>query len=218
MGIVKQHFLVIAGCGPGSPDYVTPAVRTAVEWAEVLVGAKRLLDLFPGSAAEKIPAGADVNKVLQEIEARRDLKRIVVLVTGDPGVSSLARPILKRFGRETCRVIPGISSVQTAFARIGLEWQGARIIDAHGEDPPAEPETLKDEGKIAVLAGRGGALGWIGRLGDIVGKTHRIYACENLTLPGETVRRVDPKALASLDASALAVFLFIREDLLAETD
>ncbi len=69
-----------------------------------------------------------------------------------------------------------------------------------------------DDVTPAVLAGRGGALRWVGRLGDIVGKTHRVYACENLTLPGETVRRLDPKALVSLEASALAVFLFTRED------
>ena len=43
---VKGPAIVIVGCGPGSPDYLTPLARRAVERAEVLVGASRLLDLF----------------------------------------------------------------------------------------------------------------------------------------------------------------------------
>ena len=116
--------LVIAGCGPGAVDYVTPVVLRAVERADVLVGASRLLDLFPSCRGEKIAVGADIEKVLNEIEAHRCNKRVVILVTGDPGLCSLARPVLSRFGPEACEVIPGISSVQVAFARIGLDWVG----------------------------------------------------------------------------------------------
>jgi precorrin-6B methylase 1 len=107
MVIMKKHFLVIAGCGAGSSDGITPEVRGAVDWAEVLVGDQRLLALFPESRAEKIAAGDSVENVLQEIESRRAIKRIVILVTGNPVLSSLAEPLIGRFGRETCRFIPG---------------------------------------------------------------------------------------------------------------
>ncbi len=40
---VNPPLLVIAGCGPGSPDHLTPAARKAVEQAEVLVG---MLDAY----------------------------------------------------------------------------------------------------------------------------------------------------------------------------
>lgn len=106
MVIMKQHFLVIAGCGSGSPGSIAPEVRTAVEWAEVLVGERRLLDLFPESAAEKITVENSIEKVIREIEARRIIKRIVVLAAGDPGLSALADPLVRRFGRDTCRFIP----------------------------------------------------------------------------------------------------------------
>ncbi len=114
MVILKKHFLVIAGCGPGSADFITPEVRGAVDWAEVLVGDQHLLDLFPESTGEKIPAGDSIENILQEIEARRALKRIVVLVTGDQDLSSLAHPVIRRFGRETCLLIPGANPTQMA--------------------------------------------------------------------------------------------------------
>ncbi len=77
----------------------------------MLVGAKRLLDLFPSIHAERIVVSAEIGAVLDSIATIADHKRIAVLVTGDPGLFSLARPVIERFGLARCRVIPGISSV-----------------------------------------------------------------------------------------------------------
>jgi precorrin-6B methylase 1 len=65
----------------------------------VLVGARCLLDLFSDAGAERIAVDADIERVLDGIEKRRGFKRIVVLVTGDPGLFSLAQPVIRRFGR-----------------------------------------------------------------------------------------------------------------------
>jgi len=209
---IKTPPIIIAGCGPGSPDYLTPAARKAVEQADVLIGAGRLLELFPGQGAEKIVVGSDVEKILGEIVTRRR-KRIVVLVTGDPGLCSLARPVLKRFGRKACEVIPGVSSVQVAFARIGMDWLDARIIDAHGDNPHLKPVTLMKEGKIAIFAGRIEAIKWIAGLVKVVGKGRRIYLCENLTLEDEKIRQVQPVELDKVEASSRSIVLIIKEDL-----
>lgn len=208
----KNPSIIIAGCGPGSPDYLTPVVRKAVGQADVLVGTGRLLELFPGHGAEKIIVGSDIERVLGKINARRRT-RIVVLVTGDPGLCSLSRPIITRFGRNACEVIPGVSSVQVAFARIGLDWLDARIIDAHGDNPHLEPEVLMRGGKIAVFAGRSEAIKWIAGLVKAVGKGRRIYLCENLTLENEKIRQVQPADLDKVEASPLTIVLIIKEDL-----
>jgi cobalt-precorrin-7 (C5)-methyltransferase len=208
---MKKPSLIIAGCGPGSPDYLTSAVRNAVEQAEVLVGASRLLELFPGHRAEKIIVGSDIDKVLDEIDSRRS-RRIVVLVTGDPGLCSLAAPILKRFGRSACEIIPGVSSVQAAFAAIGMDWLDARIIDAHGENPRLRPASLTKEGKIAIFAGRKEAIDWITEMINAIGKGRRIYLCENLTLHDENVRQIEPRELEKVEASSRSIVLIIKEE------
>ena len=211
----EQSKIVIAGCGPGSPDYLTPAVWQAVALADVLVGAKHLLALFPEHRAEKIMVTADIEALLKEMAIRQDRKRIVVLVTGDPGLCSLARPVLKRFGRSACRVIPGISSVQAAFAGIGVDWLDARIIDAHGNDPHMTPASLVNEGKIAVFAGRSEAIRWVAGLVKAIGEGRRIYICENLTLDEERIRQVQPADLEKIEASSRSIVLIIREELLS---
>ena len=162
---MKKPDITIVGCGPGSPEYITPLAAKAVEDAEILVGARRLLDLFPDHQAETvIEMGSQVETVLEEM-ANHQGRPMVVLVSGDPGLSSLARPVIRRFGREACRVIPGISSIQVAFARLGLDWGEARIIDAHGQDPKTDFQDVLGSGveKIAVLGGRKGSVEWLAK-------------------------------------------------------
>jgi precorrin-6y C5,15-methyltransferase (decarboxylating) CbiE subunit len=206
--------IIICGCGPGSSDYLTPAVHREVAGAAVLVGAKRLLDLFPASGAEKIMVGADIEGILMIIESCWQRQQVVVLVTGDPGISSLAQPVIKRFGRDACFVMPGISSVQVAFARLGLDWADAKIIDAHGKNPGYDPGELGKARKLAVLGGRQEASAWVQSCCRRWGDDYRLFCCENLSLPGERIREATPEDLDDSALSSLTIFLLIHRDCL----
>jgi len=211
---VTNRRITIVGCGPGSSDYVTKAAEKAVEQAEVLVGAQRLLDLFQASRAERVVVGGKISDALDAVQSRFQERSIAVLVSGDPGLFSLARLVIKRFGRDRCRVLPGISSIQAAFAQIGLDWADATIISAHKQDPEPAP-SLRTAEKIAVLGGREQSLKWIadhllmGSAGD-----RRIFVMENLTLDNETIREVEPDELAILSAGPSTVVVIVRKSLL----
>jgi len=201
---------MIVGCGPGNPDYLTTAAVSAVAGAEVLVGAQRLLDLFPQHPGEKIRVDVKIDEVLEAI-ARRDQKTIAVLVTGDPGLASLARPIIRRFGLERCRVVPGISSIQAAFARLGLDWLDARIIDAHGQDPDLRADALQDVSKIAILGGRPQSFDWLRReLGDRL-KEYDIHICEDLTLENEKITTWESGEDLNRTLSSRTVFILLKK-------
>jgi cobalt-precorrin-7 (C5)-methyltransferase len=202
--------IAIVGCGPGNPDYLTAAAVQAVAEAEVLVGAQRLLDLFPHHPGETIRVDVKIDAVLEAV-ALRDGKKIAVLVTGDPGLTSLAKPVIRRFGRERCRVIPGISSVQTAFARLGLDWLGARIIDAHGQDPVLGDDALAGAAKIAVLGGRARSFEWLKQtMGDRL-RDYEIHICEDLTLDGERITDWQPGLKLDRPLSSRTIFVLIQK-------
>ena len=206
----ETHPIVIVGCGPGSPEYLTPAAARAVEEAEVLVGARRLLELFPAHPGERILMEAHTEKVLVAIAKRPD-KKIAVLVSGDPGLASLAQPILKRFGPNCCRVIPGISSLQAAFARLGLDWQDVRVIDAHGKDPALRAEALNGVTKIAVLGGRPQSFEWLRReLGDRL-EDYDMHICEDLTLESERITPWKPGDILDRSLSSRTIFILIQK-------
>lgn len=208
---LKKHLITIAGCGPGGLEYVTPAARSAIEQAQVLAGATRLLDLFPKSRARHIVIGANVEAGLDQIETERG-RRVTVLVTGDPGICSLATPVIKRFGLTSCTVIPGISSIQTAFARAGTHWLDARIINAHSDIPAIAPATLTGLPKLAVLAGHPRSAGWLNEVAATLGNRYRIVVCQDLTLPGERVREVTPAGLKKLKMPGHYVILWLRKE------
>jgi precorrin-6y C5,15-methyltransferase (decarboxylating) CbiE subunit len=206
----EPYPIVIVGCGPGSPEYLTAAAIRAVQEAEVLVGARRLLELFPAHPGERFLMEAHTEKVLAAIAERPD-KKIAVLVTGDPGLASLARPILKRFGRGRCRVIPGVSSLQVAFARLGLDWLGVRVINAHGKDPSLHLKTLEDIDKIAVLGGRKESLSWLLQETSVMNEEFNLWACEDLTLETERIRELNPRTAAGLELSSRTIFILVRK-------
>jgi cobalt-precorrin-7 (C5)-methyltransferase len=207
--------IMIVGCGPGSPQYVTEAARQVVARADVLVGSKRLLELFPSGPAERIAVDADIAAVLDTIaELRTAGERIAVLVSGDPGLFSLAQNVVRRFGRDQCDVIPAVSSVQVAFARLGLDWADARILSAHAATPEVTEDSLRQMDKWAILAGTKEALHWAASAARAVEASHAVMLCENLTLDSECIREVTPTQLALIDAASLSIVLLIRRSLL----
>ncbi len=206
--------ITIVGCGPGALDHLPPVAHRAIVQADVLVGASRLLDLFPTLPAERIVVGADIPKLLDQMAPRVSRAKIVVLVTGDPGVCSLAQPVIQRFGRAHCRVIPGISSVQVAFARLGLDWFDACLITAHEHVPDIDMHTLLTEDKIAILAGNAAATSWIADLAERLAGTHAVFVCQNLTLPDEQVRSFTSGELAGSMLPSRTVVLLVRKELM----
>ncbi len=209
------RYITIAGCGPGSPEYITPAAIAAVEKADLLIGTERLVRLFSPRPTQSVVVNSTVEQALDAIEQRPDCKNIAVLVTGDPGVFSLARLVIERFGREQCRVIPGISSIQAAFARFGLDWADAKIISAHKEDPDPDDSLLKS-GKIAVLLGREGSLRWVAdHIVKNVPEDRRIFVCENLNLDDESVQEARCEELRDLHVSPRTVVLIVKGELLS---
>lgn len=208
--------ILIVGCGPGSAMYLTEAARQAVARAEVLAGSNRLLLLFADHPGPKIAIGGEMSLALEEIAAfHRAGRTAAVLVSGDPGFFSFARRVIERFGRENCEVVPGVSSVQVAFARLGLDWTDAKLLSAHGRTPDVVAAELSVHDKIAILAGSREAIQWCAHAADLVRAGHVTYLCENLSFDDERVRQITPEELRDSDAASLSIVLLIRRSLLS---
>ncbi len=139
--------IVVAGIGPGHPDYILPAARQAIERAHILVGGKRALETFGQPHQETRAISRDIGGVLDFIEEKRKQAQVVVLVSGDPGYYSLLDALRRRFPARDIQVIPGISSLQMAFSRIALPWHHARLLSFHGRTPE-EAELVYRPGSV----------------------------------------------------------------------
>ncbi len=206
--------MTIVGCGPGSADYLTVAGRKAINNATVLVGSPGMLERYGAASQRQIRFGTDIEVVLEEIDGIRREEKVAVLVSGDPGLCSLAAPVLRRFGKDECNVIPGISSIQLAFARLGLDWLDARILSAHKEIPALTQEDISRAGNIAILAGHRRSQPWIAELAQAFEHERSIVVCENMSMQDERIRRVSVAEFRSLDLSTRTIVLLLKEDCL----
>jgi precorrin-6B C5,15-methyltransferase / cobalt-precorrin-6B C5,C15-methyltransferase len=75
----------------------------------------------------------------------------VVLASGDPGFFGIVRVLAERFSPGALRIVPAVSTVASAFARIGLSWDDAVVTSAGGRDPAVAVNLCRRYPKVAVL-------------------------------------------------------------------
>lgn len=205
----------IIGCGPGGRDWLTDAARLAALGCDLLVGHERLLSVFHGFSGETLPLQSNYQEAIQLVDERAGAQVVGVLVSGDPGVYSLAKRVIERVGRERCRVYPGISAVQYAFAMIGLPWHDAVIVSAHAALDRGEVRRVVSQPKVCILTngpeGPSEIAGLLDR--ELVG-SKQIFLCENVSLPGESVAVVSLDELRERRAAKLNVLLLIDRGLI----
>lgn len=95
------------------------AARAALEQAELIIGAAAHLAAFPELVAEKIPYPSPMSGLRDLLHSHAG-QRITLLASGDPLFYGISTTLLRAFLPEHLRFHPNVSSVQAAFARLGL--------------------------------------------------------------------------------------------------
>ena len=145
--VQMEHKITVAGIGPGSIDYISPAALRAIQSAKILVGGKRALSYFATDNQKSCPITGDILAAVQFIKNEILMNNVVVMVSGDPGYYSMLDTLRRNFPLNQIEVIPSISAMQLAFARLALPWHSAELLSFHGRRPDDEKLKFTD-GKI----------------------------------------------------------------------
>ena len=111
---------------------VSQAFPPKLPSASTLVGSKAHLDLYPHFEGERLLLKPPFEPLFSKLEERLEEGDVVVLATGDPLFYGIAQMVVNRFGKERVEVIPNLSYMQLAFARMGVAWQEAGFFSLHG--------------------------------------------------------------------------------------
>lgn len=133
-----QKKIIIAGIGPGDKSYITPVALEKIQSAKFLLGGRRALKDFSSADQEIFPITADLESAINFIREKILIDNVVVMVSGDPGYYSMLDLIKKNFPLEIIEVIPSISAMQLAFAKLSLSWHDAKLLSFHGRRPNDE--------------------------------------------------------------------------------
>jgi precorrin-6B C5,15-methyltransferase / cobalt-precorrin-6B C5,C15-methyltransferase len=119
----------IVGVGPDGLAGLTARPREQLLAAEVVFGSDAALRLLPEVTAERVPVGADLPAAVERLKALVGTKRIVVAAVGDPLFYGTARYLCDKVGPDLFEVVPHVSSMQLAFARLKETWEEAYLTD-----------------------------------------------------------------------------------------
>ncbi len=143
--------VTIIGMGMTLED-LTARHLEIIDKADILVGGKRLLDLFKESRARQKVIGKDIDGVIRFVKNERKKKRVVVLASGDPMFYGIGRRMVDAIGAKNTLIYPNISSIAAAFARIKEPWDDVCVISLHGrKNESGLFKALEENNKIAVF-------------------------------------------------------------------
>ncbi|MEU6543608.1 precorrin-6y C5,15-methyltransferase (decarboxylating) subunit CbiE [Streptomyces sp. NPDC046859] len=190
--------ITVVGTGTGAPP-----PEDVLAGAELVVGGRRHLDAvrLPGGAERVVlgPLAPALDTMAAYVEEER---RVVVLASGDPGFFGIARVLAERFGPERLDVRPAVSSVASAFARVGLTWDDAVVVSAHGRDARTAVHICRARPKVAVLTGPGAGPAELGAALARADADRTLVVASALGSGDERVERVTPAEAAARDWGA----------------
>jgi cobalt-precorrin-7 (C5)-methyltransferase len=126
--------LSIVGIGPGHRDYILPIAYRKIEQSDILVGAKRNLEIFSTYNKEQYVYDSGLQHMSEFIINNKDAKKITVVVSGDTGFYSLLDYLKQKLGEKDIEVIPGISSFQYMFSKIKKSYKDYGLYSLHGRE------------------------------------------------------------------------------------
>lgn len=155
---------------------LTGEAIAAIQGATLIYGSDRAIAL----ARDVILPGCEVHEITDYRSLRSLPAHAVVLSTGDPMLAGL--------GYLPGDVVPGISSLQVAFARLKISLTRAAAVSAHGKDhiraiAEAREEILR--GRVVFLIADPAFS--VGALAAALPPETRLAVCEDLGYPAERI-------------------------------
>jgi len=131
----KKRTITLVGMGMGDPDGMTMTARRSIDEADLLVGAKRMLEILPTHGKDVFPE-YDCKKVLSFLHEHKEYKKIAVLLSGDVGFHSGAKQFRENIDPSEYDLdsVCGISSVVYFCSRINVPWDDVFLMSAHSDD------------------------------------------------------------------------------------
>ena len=155
--------ITLAGVGMGSQASLTREVEQAIKEADIILGAKRMIDTYE-PRLEKKPyyMAGDIIPYLKKLQGNDTFyedKNVVILFSGDSGFYSGCQSLYRSLRVETesgaldadISIMPGISSIAYLAACTGESYQDAEICSIHGRKQANLADIIRHNSKTFML-------------------------------------------------------------------
>lgn len=202
----RKPKVTIVGIGPGNREAMTLEVRRALEEADCLIGAKRMLEasLRPGQGVFDAVSPA---KIAEYIQNHPEFNRFTVAMSGDVGFFSGTKKLLPLLDGCEVAVLPGLSSLVYLCARLGTSYEDVRPVSLHGRDHDIVPDIRKNRRVFTLVGGENGMGLLCQKLAEVGLGGVKVSVGENLSYPQEKITVGTAEELAAMTFESLSVAL-----------
>lgn len=212
--ILRGQKVSLVGIGMGTADTLTQEGKQALECADLLIGAARMVEHIrkPG---QEVWTGYKPEEICAYIAAHPEHRNVAIALSGDVGFYSGAKKLLETLHRELPmvqkKVYCGISSMIYFCAKLETPWEDVHPVSLHGRECNL-PGLLRIYGKIFAIVGTTDGIAKLCQklqrygMGDV-----RVEVGERLSYPEEKITRGYAWQLTELETDSLSVVLFTRE-------
>jgi precorrin-6Y C5,15-methyltransferase (decarboxylating) len=201
----------IVGIGDDGVDGMTAQARKVLERADTLLGPEVCRSLVPADLAGRLEVAATLEELCEKITAA-DTNRLVVLASGDPLFYGTARYVCSKFGKDRFEVVPHVSSMQLAFARVKESWEEAFLANLSGQSIERVIDKIRSSDTVGLFTSEQWPPTAVARaLLDNGIDSFQAYVCENLGSPDERVTQGSLAEIAHDTFGPLNVMILVRK-------
>ncbi len=208
MAAGKVH---IVGIGDDGVDGMTAQARRLLEAADLLLGPESCAALLPAPLAARLQASVSLEELIERIEAAKS-QQIVVLASGDPLFYGTARHVCAKLGKDRFEVVPHVSSMQLAFARVKESWEDAFLANLSGQSIERVIDRIRSSETVGLFTSEQWPPSAVARTLLEEGISYfGAYVCENLGSPDERVTQGSLADIAAETFGPLNVMILVRK-------
>jgi precorrin-6Y C5,15-methyltransferase (decarboxylating) len=202
----------VIGIGSDGLAGLTARARELLNSAELILGSDQALGLVPEVAAQRFRIGPDLQEVVRTLELNLGKKRMVVVASGDPLFYGVARYLCDRLGKDNFEVLPHVSSMQLAFARIKESWEEAYLTNLASHPLEDVVDRIRTAETVGLFTSADNDPPAIARQLLARGLDYfRAYVCENLGGPDERVTQGELADIQAMEFAPLNVMILKRK-------
>ena len=154
--------VTVVGIGDDGWDGLTETARAALRQAPVIVGSTRQLALLPDLGVRRQPLPSPLLSQLDDLVASNP--GLCLLASGDPMLHGLGATLARRLGAGRLRVLPAVSSVALACARLGWAEHEVDVVSLVSRPVEVVLPAVQPGGRAIVLCRDGGTPAALARL------------------------------------------------------
>jgi precorrin-6Y C5,15-methyltransferase (decarboxylating) len=202
----------IIGVGPDGLSALTARARELLTAADVVFGSEQALALVPELRAERRVLGGDLQEAVNALSAVLGRKRAALVAAGDPLFYGVARYLCDRLGPENFEVLPHVSSMQMAFARVKETWDDAYLTDLQTHPLETVLDRIRTAETVGLFPSETEGPAVVARELLARGLDYfRAYVCENLGGRDERVTQGELSDVQDMEFAPLAVMILRRK-------